>query len=231
MSPLRAEDGGFDTGNCTPEETESIKEALRVGQIAAREALRDVTKGRHSKYGFWALFKSQFNVLKVQQMLRNLSTIPPMPHIYRNAPDETTSPVFLCVTDSPEPLIQVSWRRCQDDRTDIAHYARATAYIELCPRYFQKPVAPDPQKNGDFCPTVRKNQYSGSCHKLLQSQSQVILHELVQFYLGKDDTILDEEEYDLNNIVGQSPQAARLTPRAYEYYIACESCACFIRRW
>ncbi|MCJ1251957.1 hypothetical protein MMC30_009195 [Trapelia coarctata] len=221
-TPFRAEDGGFDIGNCTPEETELIKEGLRLGQIAAREALQDVGKGRYSKYGFWALFKSQNNALKVQQMLKNLATLPPMPHIHRDGLDQTSSPVFVCASeDRTEELMKESWQRCKDHGKEAGHNVRGTAHIVLCPQYFQVPVGPDPQKNEDFCPTLRNNRYFGLYRRLRHFQFNVLLHKLVHFYLGEEDRFnIVGETYKLNRIVGQSPQDSRRTPTAYAFYIA-----------
>jgi hypothetical protein len=214
---------------CTPEETELISEGIKLSRMAARTALQDVPKGRFSKYGFWTLFKTQANVVKVQQILQNLATMPPMPHLWRGAADQTTSPVFICLSeDIKEEALKASLQRCKALR-ESAFLFRNTAFIMLCPAYFRYPLAPRrPEKLRQYCPTLQHNRYFGEHRKFIKFQFQVLLHELVHFYLGPEDihnAVAPEgvgETYELNEIVVQRAAHARLTPNAYSYYVACK---------
>jgi len=229
-TPLRAENGGFDVAACTPDETELIREGIKLSQAAAREALQDVPKGRFSKFGFWTLFKTQANVVKVQRILENLAAMPPMPHLWRDAADQTSSPVFVCLSeDTEDELLQNSLRRCKVYRKEPAYRLENTAFIILCPPYFRYPLAPRrPEKQRKYCPTLQHNQYVGEHRKLINYQFQVLLHQLVHFYLGPEDVYnavraeVLKETYELNGIVAQRAAHARLTPNAYSYYVACK---------
>lgn len=237
-TPARAETGGFDIENCNAKETESIRGALRVGRIIADEAATDAANGRFSKYGFWALFKS--GRPKVQQMLHNLATLPPMPHVERLGVNQTSSPVFVCASEifkRKTEFWQVIWQKCIDQkihrktkREGIAYQILGGPYIFLCPSFFAQPelVGPNPRLFGKGCPVVRENKYFDPhiATSAMATQTSILLHELVHFYLGPENLPSEKEVYELNQIVGQRAIDSQRTPAAYQYYFACKPRPC-----
>ncbi|MCJ1245549.1 hypothetical protein MMC30_002753 [Trapelia coarctata] len=232
-TPVQAENGKFDIENCTPRQTESVKKALKQGQLSVQKALADIPNGEYSKYGLLAMFKNNHNFAKVQQMLEDLAILKPMPKAMRNLVHQASSPVFVCVSKGHEMVgrsaeeqgaMDIWYERCKP-KGHSAKYALTTAYIFLCPRFFRYPVTPEPAKSAILCPVVRKNKYLGDFQELFMFQSYVLLHELVHFYLGDDNLAPETETYRPKNLVALSALDSRRSPRAYECYISFPSAA------
>lgn len=229
---MQAANGKFDIENCTPKEARSVEKALQQGQLAVQKALVDIHNGQQSRYGLWAMFKSNDNIPKVKQMLQDLVVLKPMPNVLRNEAQQASSPVFLCVSKGSEVVgshaeakkyMDTWYEECKHNKKSVAMYVVTAAYIFLCPNFFRHSVAPPPTKSAAiFCPIVQKNTYRGNFEQLLFFQSYTLLHELIHFYLGDKNGPPVLETYGPNNLVSLSAAYSWRNPRAYEYYITCK---------
>lgn len=180
--------------------------------------------GVDSQHGFKALFKDGALKTYVRGVLRSIASAQPLKGLKPN-PSVPSTPHFACVT--PSTMSQYNfletdpWYYCNHQSGALAFYEGQTSYIFLCSRFWRGKIAP--QEN--ICPSVSRNQFSGSSKALGSYLTYIIIHEMVHFYLG--DVSLGShtdppETYFLNDCVGLDPLDSVHNPENYKYYVACK---------
>ena len=116
------------------------------------------------------------------------------------------------------------WRRCatvpQGPPNEL-FYADGTAYIFICPNFFQKPMAPF----GSKCPEVIANLFTGD-EMLFYGTYQVylLLYIFVRWYLkalALDSTSAPVEVFEWNQCINYSDLSSMKNPTNYVLYAAC----------
>ena len=145
-------------------------------------------------------------------------------------PVQVTAPRIACATlDSARVYRNLKlgynpWHRCtaasQGPPTEL-FYAKGTAYIFICPIFFQKPLAPF----GSKCPDVTANLFTGD-EMLFYGNYQVylLLYAFVRWYLqtlALDITSIPVEVFNWNLCINYSDILSIKNPLNYVLFAAC----------
>lgn len=151
-----------------PGQIESVERAFFVAQAAAVLAKYDASRGMQSPFGFKALFKSQSAIHPVAGKLDKIYQYSSVKGLRPNRKGPT-SPRFVCVTQDTAAYYQDLhlrfdlWQRClrlqPGPRPSQAFYADGTAYIFICPSFFDQAVMPPVSRGSSACPTVVDNRF------------------------------------------------------------------------
>ena len=116
------------------------------------------------------------------------------------------------------------WQRCaaapQGPPNEL-FYADGTAYIFICPSFFQKPMVPF----GSKCPDVVANLFTGD-EMLFYGAYQVylLLYVFVRWYLQSlalDSSSAPVEAFEWNHCINYSAISSMKNPTNYVLYAAC----------
>lgn len=138
------------------------------------------------------------------------------PRLACAAPDSVLSYGFLNLGYDP-------WRRCAagpEGPPNELFYADGTAYIFICPSFFQKPLAPF----GSKCPNVVENIFTGD-EMLFYGAYQVylLLYIFVRWYLkglALDSSSAPVEVFEWNLCINYSDLSSMKNPTNYVLYAA-----------
>lgn len=116
------------------------------------------------------------------------------------------------------------WQRCtaapQGPPTEL-FYAKGTAYIFICPTFFQKPLAPF----GSKCPDVTANLFTGDEMLFYGNyQAYLLLYAFVRWYLqtlALDTSSIPMEVFDWNWCINYSDLSSTKNPLNYVLFAAC----------
>ena len=155
------------------------------------------------------------------------------------APSTKSSPRFACVQpDSTRKYANLNlgydlWERCQTgtypgptstEERIRSFYAEETAYIFLCPLFFDLPSAPDKTE----CPDVVDNGFVGDGGAIVQYyKTYRIIYELYRFYTG-DEALgpqsFQMEVFDWNrSVLGLDALGSALNPLNMGLYVFSKS--------
>ena len=157
-------------------------------------------------------------------------------HDYRGSlnlkptPFQITLPRVACVTqDSARVYSDLHlgydpWDRCaatsQGPPRELFH-AEGSAYIFICPRFFQKPMAPF----GSKCPAVTANLFSGDAELFYGNyQVYLLLYSFIRWYLqtmALDMSSDPVETFNWNLCINYSLLTSIQNPTNYVLYAAC----------
>ena len=211
--------------------TPEVERGLRYMDHIVNLATLIVAAGSHNP-AYRAMFKS--DSVKSQVALR-FGQI----HEHRGSiglkptPFQNTAPRVACA--APDSIISYRnldlgydpWRRCaaapQGPPNEL-FYANGTAYIFICPSFFQKPMAPF----GSKCPDVVANLFTGD-EMLFYGSYQVylLLYVFVRWYLqtmALDDSSVPMEIFEWNLCINYSALSSVRNPTNYVLYAACRCC-------
>ncbi len=221
-----------------PGQIESVERAFFVAQAAAVLAKYDASRGMQSPFGFKALFKSQSAIHPVTGKLDNIYQYSSMKGLRPNRKGPT-SPRFVCVTQDTAAYYQDLhlrfdlWQRClrlqPGPRPSQAFYADGTAYIFICPSFFDQAVMPPVSRGSSACPTVVDNRFviNEDANVFYKDyQIYTLLYEMLRFYLGRDGlgpNSHPKEVFDWNLSIRYSTPASILNSPSILFYIASRS--------
>ena len=148
-------------------------------------------------------------------------------------PFQVTAPRVACA--APDSVITYRdlnlgydpWRRCaaapQGPPNEL-FYANGTAYIFICPSFFQQPMAPF----GSKCPEVIANLFTGD-EMLFYGAYQVylLLYTFVRWHLqtlALDSSSAPKEVFEWNWCINYSDLSSMKNPTNYVLYAACRCC-------
>ena len=208
-----------------------VERGLRSMDSIANLATLLVVAGSNSP-AYRAMFKSDSVQSQVALHFHQI-------HEYRGSiglkptPLQVTAPRVACA--APDSFITYRnlklgynpWRRC----AAAAHgppnelfYADGTAYIFICPSFFQKPMAPF----GSKCPDVIANLFTGD-EMLFYGAYQVymLLYIFVRWYLqalALDSSSAPVEVFEWNHCINYSDLSSMKNPTNYVLYAARRCC-------
>ena len=212
---------------------EDINRAFFIAQAAANLAQYDASQGESSPFGFKALFKSQRAVFNVALNLNSIYRYATMNDLKPKV-SKPKSPRFACVAQHTAAyygnldLTFDPWDRCRqpvrDGSPTQAFYADGTAYIFICPGFFQQDVMPPPSRGSTACPVVSNNRFAGDPSVFYRNyQIYTLLYQLIRFYLGSHALGRKgqpEEVFDWNLCVRNTILESTLNPTNILLYIA-----------
>lgn len=190
--------------------------------------IEDVQLGIESTHGFRAFFRydgaKQYVHDILLQVLRRETKMDMAPD-----PTRPTSPRFACAQENSlryYPWMSIlradPWIICTTT-TQAAFTFVGTAYVWLCPSFFNYPTKPR-ELTGRNCPKVERNRFINDYDGTLERfQSYIALHEMIHFYLqahSLSGTSHPPEQYEKNGCVGLRPLNALHNPTSYQAYVA-----------
>jgi len=213
-----------------------VKGAVSIHEPVIHAAIKDVSEdmyrsdGPHD-HGFKAMFKDFEAVDHLEPMFEKLAARSPRPNILKSGRIlPSAAPVFVCITKEMGRKYNVTggnpWQKCKREPWTYGYYFPKTAYIGLCPQFFDLPS--EPVLSAAACPTVHNNRFveveeAGTHgHMITRNRPYMLLHHLIHFYLERP--ALPSEVYSLNGCAKLTPPKALRNPYSYIYYVASESC-------
>ena len=206
--------------------TQGIASALDRAIAALRPALEDVKLGIDSTHGFRAFFKYDGAKQYVEDMLTQISHLDKRVGLLPS-PTIPVGPRFACLSEHTRrsfpwlgPYTD-PWTICQTS-VATALYILGTAYIWLCPRFFDQPTKPQ-DLTGRDCPIVVNNAFRGEERRFMGYQNYILIHEMVHFYLQSKSltgTTMPTEAYGFDSLLELLPLDALHNPTSYQAYVA-----------
>lgn len=140
-----------------------------------------------------------------------------------------SSPVIACLQDDPNlvddrnflglhPALQrLAIEDCKVS-TRTAAWMGGTQAVILCPRFFSRKLAPP--KPGCLRVNRVTNKFAGLGNSIADTQTYVLLHELVHVYLGgvTDQHIIKREALAIQECFEIKARSSRFNPANYVFY-------------
>ena len=216
--------------DCGPFIPKALNELLHLVKSDALEGAADAAFGTDGDQGFRPMFKNNSNTAFVQEIYDSIMESNKLPNLRPN-PQIPKSPRFACVTDDTTISRKLSLnydprRRCLQDgplQSPVpAFYAEDTAYIFLCPSFFDLMDQP----TESHCPAVHQNRFAGDPNIFYKRyRTYALMYQLVRFYLGStslNETSDPQEELDWNNCVLLDMTDSVRNPTNFQIYAACK---------
>ena len=98
--------------------------------------------------------------------------------------------------------------------------------VVFCPSFFSKALYP---VNSE-CYPIEGQRFQTDSSYLVQTQTTILLHELVHAYLGERhyETKTGHEVYDINKCMTFGPEISKFNVASYDLYVASEQCSLHI---
>ncbi len=176
-------------------------------------AIRDVSTGSNSEFGYTAIFKDPASVPYIKTMLQNMADGSKMPVQTKDWPGDR-SPIFICARPgNRDPSMNQFSSACTSEQTPAVRIPDSP-WIVLCPTFFRMKEAPERTD----CPTEDSRGLMFLPNTMIGNQYTALIRQLAHFYLGPDN--LPVEVTNLNQIFSLSADETKRNARSYEFYVA-----------
>ena len=170
---------------------------------------------------YQAFFKSSYYEILVENILKSVSIGEP---ITLDSDRNILVPILVCALKPNTVIVHEEGQEhdiydvCTANPTWAVMYYPRTSTIFICPFFFQIPRLPAVGN----CPTVNEatNQFEGNFTAFWQSQMYILLHGIVQFYIGAEVEDSVDETMDWNYAFSLSPDNAICNALNYVLFVA-----------